>query len=274
VIGNSAKVSATYELQGGTAVGRKESNRLRVAVVTGAAQGMGRTFALRLAKDRFAVAVLDISDEKLQDTCELIGRQGGTARAYRIDLTLVPQIEPLLERIEDDLGPIRVLVNNAAIIKTQPLLEVTEEDWDNIMAINAKALFFCLQAAGRRMIQRKSGSIINIASVAGRSARPKQTVYGASKAAVMHLTKSAAVAFGPLGVRVNAICPGVIETAMWNQVKSERTPEEVATILSSISLARTADPTEVAEVVAFLASDRAGYITGQAVNVCGGLEMD
>jgi len=142
------------------------------------------------------------------------------------------------------------------------------------MEINAKALFFCLQAAGRRMVVCQRGSIINVASVAGRSARPKQTVYGASKAAAIHLTKSAAAAFGPFHVRVNAVCPGVIDTPMWHRVRSERTPDEVKAILSSIPLARTADSTEVAEVVAFLASHQASYINGQAINVCGGLEMD
>lgn len=229
---------------------------------------------MRLAEDRFAVAVIDISEEKLHETCELIAHQGGTSRAYSVDLTQVTLIDPLFDRIEKDLGPIQVLVNNAAIIKTQPLLEVTEEDWDSIMAINAKAVFFCLKAAGLRMVQRKSGSIVNIASVAARSPRPKHTVYGASKAAVLHLTKSAAAALGSSGVRVNAICPGVVETPMWNQVKSERTPEEVEAIVHSISLGRTAAPGEVAEIVAFLADDRSGYITGQAINVCGGLEMD
>lgn len=250
------------------------SNRGRTAGVTGAARGMGRVFAQRLAKDGFVVAALDIRQQEVEETCALIAAEGGLARYYLVDLACVAEIQPLFDRIEKELGPIQVLVNNAAVVRTQPLLEVTERDWDMIMGVNAKALFFCLQAVGKRMIERRRGSIINVASVAGRSARPKQTVYGASKAAVLHLTKSGAAAFGPFGVRVNAICPGVIETTMWHQVKSERTPEEVETILRSIPLQRTAEPSEVAEVVAFLASDRSSYITGQAINVCGGLEMD
>lgn len=251
-----------------------EKKSARVVVVTGAARGMGRTFALRLARDGFAIAALDVLQDKLEETRQLIKAEGGAARAYCVDLSVTSEIEPLFRKIEKELGLIQVLVNNAAILQTQPLLEVTERDWDSIMAVNAKAAFFCLQAAGRRMVQRKTGSIINIASVAGRSSRPKHAIYGASKALVMHLTKSAAAAFGPFGVRVNAICPGVIETPMWQQVKTERTPEEVANILRSIALARPGDPAEVAEVVAFLASDRSSYITGQSWNVCGGLEMD
>jgi len=251
-----------------------ESNRCPVAVVTGAAQGMGRAFAMRLAEERFAIAAIDISTEKLRDTCKLIEQEGSTSKAYQADLTEISQIDPLFGAIEKDFGPIHVLVNNAGIMKVQPLLEVTEQDWDRIMTVNAKATFFCLKAAGLRMIQRKRGSIINIASVAARSARPTQTMYGASKAAVLHLTKSAAAALGPMGVRVNAICPGVIEAPMWHQVKSQKTPQEVETILHSIPLCRSATPREVADMVAFLASDHSGYITGQAINVCGGTEMD
>jgi len=250
------------------------SDTAPVAVITGAAQGMGRTFAERLARDGFRIAALDVDEPSLHETCERVGRSGAIAQPYLIDLSEISRIDPFFSAVEQGLGPVQVLVNNAARIKTQELLDVTEADWDAIMEINAKALFFCLQAAGRRMVVRQRGSIINVASVAGRSARPKQTVYGASKAAAIHLTKSAAAAFGPFHVRVNAVCPGVVETPMWHRVRSERTPDEVKAILSSIPLARTADAAEVAEVVAFLASNQASYINGQAINVCGGLEMD
>lgn len=235
---------------------------------------MGRSFALRLARDGFAIAVVDVAGPPAQETCRLIREGGGAAEAFLADLAVVAQIGPMVERVEAEMGPIQVLVNNAAIVKTQALLKVMEADWDHIMAVNAKGLFFCLQAVATRMVERNSGAIVNIASVAARSARPKQTVYGASKAAVLHLTKSAAAALGPHGIRVNAVCPGVIETPMWQQVKHDRTPEEVQTILASIPAGRTASPDEVAEVVAFLASERASYINGQALNVCGGLEMD
>jgi NAD(P)-dependent dehydrogenase (short-subunit alcohol dehydrogenase family) len=235
---------------------------------------MGRSFALRLAQDGFAIAVVDIAGDAARRTSGEILEAGAVAGVFAADLGRVAEIDPLVERIENELGPIEVLVNNAAVVKTQALLDVTGQDWDLIMGVNAKGLFFLLQAVGRRMAARGRGSIVNIASVAARSARPKQTVYGASKAAVLHLTKSTAAALGPSGVRVNAVCPGVIETPMWQQVKQERTPDEVRGILASIPLGRTAGPEEVAEVVAFLASDRSSYINGQGINVCGGLEMD
>jgi 3-oxoacyl-[acyl-carrier protein] reductase len=244
------------------------------AIVTGAGQGMGRSFALRLARDGYAIAAVDIQSEKVRETVECVVAQQGTARAYVADLSDVPTIESLVAEIERDLGAIEIVVNNAGRIKTQALLDVTEQDWDQIMNVNARGLFFLLQAAGRRMVARRHGSIINIGSVAARSARPKQTVYGASKAAVVHLTKSAAAAFGPAGVRVNAICPGVIDTPMTKAVQAERTPEEVEHILGSIPLQRMADVDEVAEVVSFLASECSSYINGQAINVCGGIEMD
>jgi len=245
-----------------------------VAVVTGAGQGMGRAFALRLARDGLAIAVVDIAQDAAMRTSAEILESGAAAGVFVADLSRTSELEALVDRIESEMGPIEVLVNNAAVVKTQALLEVTEQDWDHIMSVNAKGLFFLLQAVGWRMTARGRGSIVNIASVAARSARPKQTVYGVSKAAVLHLTKSAAAALGPHGVRVNAVCPGVIETPMWQHVKQERTPEEVEAILHSIPLGRTAGPEEVAEVVAFLAGDRSSYINGQTINVCGGLEMD
>jgi NAD(P)-dependent dehydrogenase (short-subunit alcohol dehydrogenase family) len=245
-----------------------------VAIVTGAGQGMGRSFALRLARDGYAIAAVDIQAEKLRETVACVLERQGNARAYVADLSDVPRIESLVAEIDRDLGAIEILVNNAGRIKTQALLDVTEQDWDQIMGVNARGLFFLLQAAGRRMVARRHGSIINVGSVAARSARPKQTVYGASKAAVLHLTKSAAVAFGPAGVRVNAICPGVIDTPMTKAVQAARTPEEVRHILESIPLQRMAEVGEVAEVVSFLASERSSYINGQAINVCGGIEMD
>lgn len=244
------------------------------AIVTGAGQGMGRSFALRLARDGYAIAAVDIQAEKVHETVACVSAEQGTARSYVADVSDVPAIDSLVAEIEQDLGAIEILVNNAGRIKTQALLEVTEQDWDEIMGVNLRGLFFLLQAVGRRMVARRHGSIINVASVAARSARPKQTVYGASKAAVLHLTKSAAAAFGPAGVRVNAICPGVIDTPMTKAVQAARTPEEVRHILESIPLQRMADVGEVAEVVSFLASERSSYINGQAVNVCGGIEMD
>jgi NAD(P)-dependent dehydrogenase (short-subunit alcohol dehydrogenase family) len=176
--------------------------------------------------------------------------------------------------VEAECGPLGGLVNCAGVVKTVPFLEETAQGWDSILGVNARAPFLLMQAAGARMAARGRGAIVNIASVAGRSGRPEQTSYGASKAALLHLTKSAALALGPRGVRVNAVCPGVVRTPMTEQIWRERRPEDVARILGSIPLGRTAAPDEIAAAVAWLLSGESSYVNGQALNVCGGLEMD
>ena len=240
------------------------------ALVAGAAQGLGLSTARRLAADGYRVVMVDRQGDRLQAAAaELAG-----ARCYVLDLLAADEIGPLVARVEDECGPLVALVNNAGIVKTQEFLDATLHDWEMIMGVNARAPFVLMQQVGGRMVTRGRGAIVNICSVAARSARPVQAIYGASKAALLHLTKSAAAAFGPHGVRVNAICPGVMRTAMTEQVWRERRPEDVEQILRSIPLRRTADPSEVAAAVAWLLSDEAGYVNGQALNVCGGLEMD
>ena len=239
-------------------------------LVTGAAQGLGRAIATRLARDGYQVALVDRQAEALEQAAgEIAG-----SRAYVADLLDVAGLAPLVARVEDECGALVGLVNNAGIVKTQAFLDVTIEDWEAVFGVNARAPFVLMQAVGRRMIERGSGAIVNIASVAGRSARPVQAPYGASKAALIHLTRSAAAAFGPHGVRVNAICPGVMRTQMTEQIWRDRRPEDVEQILRSITLGRTADPGEMANAVAWLLSDEAGYVNGQALNVCGGMAMD
>lgn len=237
-------------------------------LVTGAAQGIGLSTA-RLAS---ALGYRVVSVDRQESVHEATATLGGSS--YQVDLTDVSAIEPLVERVELENGPILGLVNNAGIVITQSFFDVRVADWDRVFAINARAPFILMQAVGRRMVERGSGAIVNVASVAGRSGRPQQTMYGASKAALLHLTKSAAMALGPQGIRVNAVCPGVVRTEMTEQVWREREPEDVQRILKGIPLGRTAAPEEVAEVIVWLLGERAGYINGQAINICGGLEMD
>jgi NAD(P)-dependent dehydrogenase (short-subunit alcohol dehydrogenase family) len=239
-------------------------------LVTGAAQGMGLSTSRLAAAAGFRVAMVDRQEERLRAAAT--GVEG--AAPYVADLQDAAGLERLVKRIEADLGPLTGLVNNAGIVKTQPFLAATTEDWDSIFSVNARAAFILMQAAGKGMIARGKGAIVNVASVAGRSGRPEQTLYGASKAALLHLTKSAAMAFGPHGVRVNAVCPGVIRTEMTERIWQERNPEDVARVLRGIPLGRTADPEEVSALIVWLLGDEASYITGQAINVCGGLEMD
>jgi NAD(P)-dependent dehydrogenase (short-subunit alcohol dehydrogenase family) len=239
-------------------------------LVTGAAQGMGLATSRMAAVAGYRVAMVDRQAERLRMAAATIQ----DAHPYVADLLDAGALPLLVARIEDECGPLRGLVNNAGIVKTQPLLDVALEDWEAIFGVNARAAFLLMQAAGRRMVARRAGAIVNVASVAGRSARPQQTVYGASKAALLHLTRSAAADFGPHGVRVNAVCPGVIRTEMTEQVWRDRRPEDVAQILRSIPLGHPGAPEEVASVVVWLLGDGASYVNGQAINICGGLEMD
>lgn len=240
------------------------------ALVTGAAQGLGLATARRLAGDGYRVAMVDRQAGRLGDAAaEVTG-----ARPYVVDLLAVEEIGRFVARVEDECGPLTALVNNAGIVTTQDLLDATIQDWETIMGVNARAPFVLMQEAGGRMVGRKRGAIVNVCSVSARSARPVQAIYAASKAALLHLTKSAAAAFGPHGVRVNAICPGVMRTEMTEQVWRDRRPEDVQQILRGITLQRTADPAEMAAAIAWLLGDEAGYVNGQALNVCGGMEMD
>ncbi len=239
-------------------------------LVTGAAGGMGLAISKRLADERFQVVMVDRQDEQLRAAAR--GVAGATA--YVMDVLSVAELDPLVQRVEEEHGALVGLVNNAGIVKTQAFLDVPLADWESIFGVNARAPFFLMEAVGARMARRGQGAIVNIASVAGRSARPSQTMYGASKAALLHLTKSAAAALGPQGVRVNAVCPGVVRTEMTERLWRERPPEDVERLVRSIPLQRVAAPEEVAAVVAWLLGDDASYVNGQALNVCGGLEMD
>jgi NAD(P)-dependent dehydrogenase (short-subunit alcohol dehydrogenase family) len=240
-------------------------------LVTGAAQGMGLAIARRAVAAGYHAAMVDRQAAVLETAARQLGDD---ATPFVLDLLDLNALASLSERVEGACGPLVGLVNNAGIVKTQDFTQVTPTDWETIFGVNARAPFLLMQTVGARMVERGAGAIVNIASVAGRSARAQQTVYGASKAALLHLTKSAAAAYGPHGVRVNAVCPGVILTEMTERIWADRRPEDVQQILRSIPLKRPGEPDEVAATVLWLLGPDASYVNGQAVNVCGGLEMD
>lgn len=254
----------------------------KAAIVTGAGQGIGRAIALAFAREGADVLVADVNPETGARTAAEVRTLDRKGVATRTDVSRLDQIEAMVETAAGTFGRLDILVNNAGVLKVQDLFALGEADWDRTFAVNVKALFFCLQAAARRMREQKSGVIVNIASIAGRAGRPIMVDYAASKAAVISITRSAAIALAPHRIRVNAVCPGIVDTAMWEhidevwgmQMQGLPKGEQMRRRLQAIPLGRIERPEDVAKAVVFLASDEADYVTGQALNVCGGLEMD
>jgi acetoin reductase-like protein len=255
-----------------------DSSPLNLAVVTGAGQGIGRAIACRLAADGFSLVIADINEGALQEVKQELEKLGAQALAVQADLTKLDEIQRVIDRASQ-WGGIRVLVNNAGRVVITPFLEVSEQEWDAIMALNLKTVFFATQFAARHM--QAGGRIVNLSSISGRSGRPDQAHYAAAKCAVISLTQSAALAFASQGITVNAICPGVVETPMTSGIHQIRagalgiTPEEsLARMIAKIPLGYAAKGDDIAKVVSFLCSPDAAYITGQSLNVCGGMEMN
>jgi len=240
-----------------------------VAVVTGGASGIGRTISLRFAEEGADVVVADLQAEPREDgtpTHELIAEETDSQATFvECDVTSVSALEAAVAAA-DEFGGVTVMVNNAGIFRSESFLEVTEADYRTLMDVNVKGVFFGAQAAAKRMVEGDGGAIINMSSVAGLRGTGNYTTYCTSKGAVRLLTYALADELGPEGVRVNAIHPGLIETEMMKQA-----PEKVKEMaLAEILLKRLGQPEEVANVVAFLASDLSRHVTGQVINVDGG----
>jgi NAD(P)-dependent dehydrogenase (short-subunit alcohol dehydrogenase family) len=252
----------------------------QVAIVTGAGRGIGRATALELARMGADVVVAELDQPNAKRTAGEIGELGRRALVLPTDVTSGADLKAMVDRTLAEFGRIDILVNNAGIYKAAASLEITEEHWDAVLDINAKAVFFASQAVLPAMIARKSGAIVNLASMAGKIGSKTNLPYNVSKAAVISMTKSLALAHAGDGIRVNCVCPGFVETDMWNVVAREQgklmglTAEEFTRQRASqVPLGRMERPEDVANVIAFLASPRAGYMTGQAVSVDGGLVM-
>ncbi len=250
----------------------------KAAIVTGAGQGIGRAIALRLAGQGWAVALADINATTLAEVHGEIERGGGQALSIMADLSALGEIQRLIHQAAE-WGALGALVNNAGRLVTRPFLEVTEAEWDATLGLDLKTVFFAMQAAARCMPE--GGRIVNIASISGRSGRADQAPYAAAKAGVISLTRSAALALAKQGITVNAVCPGIVDTPLTRRIHEDRaqalgiTPEEsLERMVARIPLGRLESPDDVAAAVAFLCSPEAAYITGQALNVCGGMEMD
>jgi NAD(P)-dependent dehydrogenase (short-subunit alcohol dehydrogenase family) len=241
----------------------------RVAVVTGGGRGMGRAVSLRLAREGARVVVAELVPEHGEEVAREIKELGGEAVAVPTDVSRAADIEKLFERTAVEYGGCEILVNNAGIGVGKPALDYTEADWDRQMGVNVKAVFFCSQAAVRQMVPRKRGKIVNFASTSAfvSSSRPS-VAYDVSKGAVRQMTISMAAELAPLGINVNAVAPGTIETEMSRASLS--TEAGRAWQLARIPMGRVGKADDIANVVAFLCSSEADYITGHVLVADGG----
>jgi len=243
----------------------------KVAIITGARRGMGRTHSLVLAKAGAKVVVSDISQEDCEEVVDEIKKQGGQGLAIKCDVSKKEEVEEMIKKTVEEFGKIDILVNNAGIAQFKPFLELIEEDWDRTIDINLKGYFLCAQVAAKEMVKQKSGVIINIASVAmGQQGVgiPNIAHYCASKGGIIAMTEALAVELAPFEIRVNAIAPGVIETSMIDPVKQD--PKTMEAMLAKIPMGRVGKPEEVSNLVLFLASDQSSYMTGSTVVIDGG----
>jgi 3-oxoacyl-[acyl-carrier protein] reductase len=241
----------------------------RVAFVTGASQGIGRTCALRLAKDGVAVALAARNQEKLNELVNEITAAGGKASAFALDVAEEDQVKPAVKAAIAQFGKIDILVNNAGITRDQLVMRMKRADWDAVLQTNLTSAYLCIQNVIPSMLKQRWGRIINISSVFGQMGQAGQANYAASKAGLIGLTMAIAREVGSRNITCNAIAPGFIETAM-TAVLSEELKQSA---VKQIPLGRVGTPEDVASAVAFLASDEASYITGHVLNVNGGMLM-
>lgn len=266
----------------------------KVAIVTGSGHGIGKAVALRLAQEGADIIVADIDIKSAAQTVREILDADRRAVAYSIDLANISQIKPMVERVVNEFGRIDILVNVVGVVKTKPFLDITEDEWDRVLDTNLKGTVFCIQAVAAQMIKqipeqvrqagradRSYGKIVNFSSISGRRGRALQTAYAASKAAIINVTQSAALAFSEYNINVNAIAPSIVPTPMWEQIDKDysrilgkETGQSMQEFIERIPLKRAGSPEDIAAAVAFLCSSDSDYITGQTLNVDGGFEMN
>jgi len=284
----------------------------KVAVVTGAGQGIGKGVATRLAREGASVVIADYNAETTNATAQEIAASTDSATlAYQIDISDVTSGPKMVEAVVAKFGHIDILVNNAGVVQTKPMMDLTPADWDRVLNVNQRGMFFILQSVAAQMIrqipeeQRGSGApadisglqksaapvnqtppdnhgkIVNLSSISGRRGRPLSSHYAASKASVISITQSAALALAPYNITVNAVCPGVVPTQMWKEIDADRgrlfgtqPGEAIAAFINTVPLKRASTPEDIAGAIAFFCSADADCITGQALNVDGGYEMN
>ena len=241
----------------------------KIAIVTGGARGIGRAISLRLASEGAKIAIVDIMLDVAEATAKEFADKGFEARAYAANVAKPEDADATVKKVIADFGRVDILVNNAGITKDNLIMRMSEAEWDAVIAVNLKGTFNFTKAAVTPMARQRSGKIVNIASVVGRMGNAGQANYSASKAGVIALTKSTAKEFGSRNIQVNAVAPGFIETEM-----TAKLPQSVRdTFMMVIPAKRPGKPEDVANVVFFLCSSDADYVTGQVINIDGGMLM-
>ena len=244
----------------------------KVAIITGGAQGIGEAIVRKLASGGAAIAILDIQHEKARLVADDIKSEGGSATAVGMDITDSQNVRHAVEEVERRFGKVDILVNNVGWDKAAPFIELTEEMWDRVIAINLRGPITVTRAVLDGMISRNYGKIVNIASDAGRVGSSGESVYSACKGGIIAFTKTLARELVRYNILVNCVCPGPTDTPFIDGMREEN-PKLVEALQRAIPMRRLGNPEEVAAAVAFLASDEANYITGQTLSVSGGLTM-
>lgn len=242
----------------------------RVALVTGAAAGIGAACARRLARDGAAVGVLDLDAERCAATVAAIQVAGGQAIALGADVSNRTEVFAAVARLRDAFGPVTILVNNAGVTDFTPFAELTDERWDFIYAVNVRGPMLCAQAVLPDMTAAKWGRIVNISSSSAQTGAVNMIAYSSSKGAVVTMTKSMAQEFGPLGITVNNIPPGSVMGTIMSEANRERFQIPVETLLATIPVRRLGEPDDIANACGWLCLEESGYITGQTIGVNGG----
>jgi len=241
----------------------------KVAIVTGGAQGIGKSIATQLALAGANVVIADVMEEKAESTAEEISQKGNEAISIGVDVSSLSSVEEMVKKTLDKFGRIDILVNNAGVTRDALIMRMKEEDWDLVLDINLKGAFNCIKIVSPVMMKQKCGKIVNIASIVGINGNAGQANYSASKGGLIALTKTCAKELASRQINVNAVAPGFIQTSM-----TERLPAEVKEKLSSqIPLGKIGKPEDVARAVLFLVSEKSSYITGEVIKVDGGMAM-
>jgi len=241
----------------------------KVALITGGAQGIGKQIAERLHRGGAQLALADINAEAAKAAAAEFSARGPKCNGYACNVADSAQVDALVEAVVKDFGRLDILINNAGITRDGLLIRMTDEAWNAVININLTGAFYVLRAVARPMMKARSGVIVNIASVVALIGNPGQANYCAAKAGLIGLTKSAARELASRGIRVNAVAPGYIETAMTAKLNEEQRKA----MLSTVPLGRPGTTEDVASVVCFLASDDSSYLTGQVISICGGMAM-